>query len=75
MFIRRSTRFYKEELAGERNNYIHYQARCTGETPIQILHKICEEVLDAVKTIRNTYQEEKDCKTLEAYNKFFFGYM
>ncbi len=40
-----SLSFYKEQLAGETNNYIHMRACAEQTTPINVLRDLCEEIL------------------------------
>ena len=39
--------FYKEEVAGEKTNYIHARAAAELLPPIAILHKLVDETLES----------------------------
>lgn len=41
-----SLSFYKEQLAGETKNYVHMRASADQITPVNVLRKLCEEVLE-----------------------------
>lgn len=44
-------RFHKEELAGEKGNYIHYRSHVEGKTPSTVLTELGQEVLVSRNTI------------------------
>lgn len=43
--------FYKEELAGEQNNYVHLRAAVEQLSPLEVLTNLTEEVLDTAKRV------------------------
>ncbi|KAJ7255205.1 hypothetical protein C8J57DRAFT_1236262 [Mycena rebaudengoi] len=43
--------FYKEELQGETNNYIHMRARYTKKDPVVVLQEVVEETVAAQKRV------------------------
>lgn len=43
--------YYKEQLAGETNNYIHMRACAEQMAPVNVLHSLCEELLDCNQEI------------------------
>ncbi|KIJ56159.1 hypothetical protein M422DRAFT_150404, partial [Sphaerobolus stellatus SS14] len=43
--------FYKEELQGETNNYIHIRARNENKSPVQVLSEIVQELVTSRDTI------------------------
>ena len=40
-------RFYKEELAGETENYVHIRANYENKAPLHVLQDIADETVDA----------------------------
>lgn len=46
-----TSRFHKEELAGETNNYIHNRARVEGKTPLKVFYEVVMELHESRKTI------------------------
>lgn len=64
--------FYKEELAGERHNFVHDRARVTGRTVEQVLSDIIDEVVGAVERARTILRGEKERQTWES---FLAGYV
>lgn len=49
--------FYKEELAGEDDNFVHMRAKISGKSVVATLEEICEETLLLVDCISDTLSE------------------
>ncbi|GJE97335.1 terpenoid synthase-like protein [Phanerochaete sordida] len=64
--------FYKEEMAGERHNFVHDRARVTGKDVSSVLDDILDEVVGAVDRARGILQGEKEKETWE---RFLAGYV
>ncbi|GJE97337.1 terpenoid synthase-like protein [Phanerochaete sordida] len=64
--------FYKEEMAGERHNFVHDRARVTGKDVRDVLEDILNEVVGAVERGRDILQGEKERETWE---RFLAGYV
>lgn len=64
--------FYKEEKAGDTNNFIHDRARVTGKDVRVVLLELLEDVVSAVHKVREILQGEKE---REAWERFLSGYV
>ncbi|KAF7798948.1 hypothetical protein EIP86_010176 [Pleurotus ostreatoroseus] len=64
--------FYKEELQGDVNNYIHDRATVTNKVPQDALIDVVNEAVDAVERARAIVQTDLEKSTLE---RFFVGYV
>ncbi|EKM53549.1 uncharacterized protein PHACADRAFT_125351 [Phanerochaete carnosa HHB-10118-sp] len=64
--------FYKEEMAGERHNFVHDRAHVTGKDIKTVLSDILDEVVGAVERARNILQGGKERETWE---RFLAGYV
>ena len=63
--------FYKEELAGERHNYVHDRANTSSCSVETVLQELVEEVIAAVEKGRNILQTERE---KDAWQGFVDGY-
>lgn len=62
--------FYKEELAGENNNYVHLRAAAEEIAPVEVLHRLTEEVLDTARRIdRIVCRDEELAELWEGYRQ------
>lgn len=43
--------FYKETLAGDKDNYVHMRARVERKPPIEVLRQLADENLDSVRRL------------------------
>ncbi|EKM53584.1 uncharacterized protein PHACADRAFT_211257 [Phanerochaete carnosa HHB-10118-sp] len=64
--------FYKEELVGEKNNFIHDRARVTNKDPEAALMDTLEDAVDAVNRGREILQGEQE---RQAWESFVVGYV
>lgn len=64
--------FYKEELAGEKDNYIHERALATGLPISSVLQELIMETISAVRRVRYVLQ---DVDALAAWENFAAGYI
>ena len=64
--------FYKEELAGERNNYVHNRRAASGQTLSETLAAI---VNDAVASVERGRHNLKGKKSREVYEQYVRGYI
>lgn len=46
-------RFYKEELANDKRNYVHNRAMCEQKTPLKVVKEVKGEVVDCTNRIRS----------------------
>ena len=67
-----SLSFYKEELAGEINNFVHDRARVTSKEVQEVLQDILDDVIAAVARARLILQGTKEKETWE---RFLAGYV
>ena len=63
--------FYKEELAGERHNYVHEWARVSGKCPADVLADIIDETIATNENVRAILQGRER----EAWESFVAGYV
>jgi hypothetical protein len=64
--------FYKEELAGERDNYVHDRARVTNKSIYAVLSDLVREVIESIDRARSILKGEKE---KEVWEKFLAGYV
>ncbi|KAH9926490.1 isoprenoid synthase domain-containing protein [Fomitopsis serialis] len=64
--------FYKEELAGETNNYIHARSRATSKLPRDVLCQLIDEVVAAAERVRDHLGEGP---VRDAWDNFEAGYI
>lgn len=64
--------FYKEELAGETNNFVHDRSRVTGKDIRIVLQDILDDVVAAVARARMILQGQKE---KEIWEQFLAGYV
>lgn len=50
--------FYKEELAGESDNFIHLQGTAHGKDPWEVIQEIVEESVQAFRRLDMIFQED-----------------
>ena len=55
--------FYKEEIAGERHNFVHDRARVTDKDAAGVLNDILDEVVGAVTRARSILRGAKEQAT------------
>ncbi|KAF9458113.1 isoprenoid synthase domain-containing protein [Collybia nuda] len=65
--------FHKEELAGEKNNYIHNRAHIEGKTPLGVYAEVVQELHQARKAIRAGLAHNQ--QAMEMWVSFEQGYM
>lgn len=65
--------FYKEELAGEDDNFVHMRAKITGKGVIAALNEICEETLLLIDCISDTLSETPE--HLIIFEEFMVRYL
>ncbi|KAI0692160.1 hypothetical protein BC835DRAFT_1416737 [Cytidiella melzeri] len=63
--------FYKEELAGERDNYVHDRALITKKNIETVLTELVNEVIASIERARSILKGEKEKETWE---RFLAGY-
>ena len=56
--------FYKEELAGERSNYIHLRASAEELPPMEVLRQLVDEVLDTARRIEKITGTDRELHVL-----------
>ncbi|KAI0343535.1 terpenoid synthase [Trametopsis cervina] len=66
--------FYKEELAGERDNYIHDRSRITKEGVPAVLKHVVQEVVASVDRAREILKGEKEKETWERFLAAYVAY-
>ena len=64
--------FYKEELAGERGNYVHDRQTATGQSIVEVLGAVVDDIVAAVERGRRNVRGEK---AREVYERFVRGYL
>lgn len=64
--------FYKEEIAGETNNFVHDRVRVTGKNTKAVLLDILDEAVNAVVRARMILKGGKEKETWE---RFLAGYV
>ncbi|TFY63689.1 hypothetical protein EVJ58_g3111 [Rhodofomes roseus] len=64
--------FYKEELAGETDNYIHERALATGRLTADVLQEVIDETVAAIKRVRSVLG---DAEARAAWENFAAGYI
>ncbi|KZT73360.1 terpenoid synthase [Daedalea quercina L-15889] len=64
--------FYKEELAGEEDNYIHERALATGSSASNALQGVIDDTIAAVKRVRSVLGSGE---AREAWENFAAGYI
>ena len=65
--------FYKEELAGEDDNYVHMRAGLSGNGTIATLEEICEETLTEISNITATLSH--DPEAAEVFDCYIRDYL
>lgn len=56
--------FYKEEIAGEKGNYIHLRAAAEQLSPSEVLRRLINEVLDTADRIEQIVGEDAELAAL-----------
>ncbi|KAH9932678.1 terpenoid synthase [Epithele typhae] len=56
--------FYKEELVGERTNYVHLRAAAEQITPMEVLQRLTAEVLDTAERIERVVGDDLELRDL-----------
>ncbi len=64
-----SLSFYKEELAGETNNYVHLRAAAEETSANHVLRQLVDEVLDTAHTMNVLTSEDAELAAL--WQKYF----
>ncbi len=64
--------FYKEELAGERDNYVHDRALVTGKSIATVLTDLVNEIVESIERARSILKGEKE---REAWESLLSGYV
>lgn len=70
--------FYKEELAGEDDNYVHMRADLSGNGTIAALEEICAETLTEISNITATLSHDPEAAAvfdcyIRDYLRFHFS--
>ncbi|KAI0714027.1 terpenoid synthase [Cerioporus squamosus] len=65
--------FYKEELAGETNNYVHLRAAVEQTSATHVLRQLVNEVLDTAHTMSVLTSEDAELAAL--WQMYFQGYL
>ncbi|PIL25583.1 terpene synthase [Ganoderma sinense ZZ0214-1] len=65
--------FYKEELAGERNNYVHLRASAEQSSAANVLRQLVEEVLESAAKIDALTSEDPELAAL--WKRYQQGYL
>lgn len=68
-----STRFYKEELAGETTNYIHTRAYIENKAPLEVLAEMAKEMRVSKNSIHKALSHSP--KALHVWKVFEYGYV
>ena len=71
-FISHSLSFYKEELAGENNNFVHDRATVTKKNISSVLSDMLDELVASVHRARSILRSQKAKDTWE---EFIEGYV
>ena len=64
--------FYKEELAGERDNYVHDRALVTNKSITTVLTELVDEIVQSIERARSILKGEKE---KEAWERLLSGYV
>ena len=64
--------FYKEELAGERDNYVHDRALVTDKSISMVLTELVNELVESIERARSILKGEKE---KEAWERLLAGYV
>jgi hypothetical protein len=59
--------FYKEELAGEEDNFVHMRAKISGKSVICTLEDICDETIQLIDNISATLADESAHSVFQDY--------
>jgi hypothetical protein len=65
--------FYKEELAGENDNFVHMRAKVAGKDVISTLDDTCEETMLGIRNISATLAS--DAAAHKAFHVWLAGYI
>ncbi|KAI0822027.1 terpenoid synthase [Trametes gibbosa] len=65
--------FYKEELAGETNNYIHLQAAAEQTSADGVLHRLVDEVADTALRVNKVTADDPELAAM--WNKYMQCYL
>ncbi|KAI0748882.1 isoprenoid synthase domain-containing protein [Fomes fomentarius] len=65
--------FYKETLAGEKDNYVHMRARVERKPPIEVLRQLADEVLDSVRRLEELGATQTGLDHI--FDSFLMGYI
>ena len=64
--------FYKEELAGERDNYVHDRALVTDKSISTVLTELVSELVESIERARSILKGDKE---KEAWERLLAGYV
>lgn len=69
--------FYKEQLVGEKDNYIHNRALVTNKGVNDVLVDVINETIEAIDKVRVLLKGKKERETWETFLKSYtaFHYM
>ena len=56
--------FYKEELVGETSNYAHLRASAEQTSPLDVLERLTEEVLDTAERIDKIIGPDEELRAI-----------
>ncbi|TBU45807.1 terpenoid synthase [Dichomitus squalens] len=68
-----SLSFYKEEIAGEKSNYVHLRADAERVSPLEVLRHLTEEVLDSAERIERVVADDHELSAL--WHKYLQCYL
>ena len=63
--------FYKEQLEGERDNYIYNRALVTNRDVDTVLSDVIDEVVKSINAVRDILQGEEEKATWETFLKSY----
>jgi hypothetical protein len=66
--------FYKEELVGEKDNYIHSRARVTNQLPHVVVKDVADEIELLIADTRSILKGEKEKQTWEIFMKGYIAF-
>ena len=73
MLIDNFVRFYKEHLADESENYVHYRAHDEGKSPLQILSDMKKEIIMASENVIDVLTRFGSEASVKTWQEWEFG--
>ncbi|KAM5533153.1 hypothetical protein V8D89_013201 [Ganoderma adspersum] len=65
--------FYKEEVAGEKNNYVHLRAAVEQIAPLEVVRRLTDEVVDSAGRIEKSIRQ--DDELAKVWRRYLQGYI